>query len=134
MIPKGDDVELRIEVVSIEENTFGQEVETPIDLTALQGYIVILYSQEDPSKIIDKFSKNPFAGYGDIIEIDAANGIIQVNIDKDKTKLAPDGMVYALVKTNKSNTDFSLNAYLTTTIFPVDEIVETIATNIVPPA
>lgn len=134
MIPKGDDVELRIDVVSIEENTFGQEVETPIDLTALQGYIVILYSQEDPSKIIDKFSKNPFAGYGAIIEIDAANGIIQVNIDKNKTKLAPDGMVYALVKTNKSNTDFSLNAYLTTTIFPVDEIVETIATNIVPPA
>lgn len=134
MIPKGDDVELRIEVVSIEENTFGQEVETPIDLTTFQGYIVMLYSQEDPSKIIDKFSKNPFAGYGDIIEIDAAGGIIQVNIDKDKTKLAPDGMVYALVKTNKSNTDFSLDAYLTTTIFPVDEIVETIATNIVPPS
>lgn len=133
MIVKGDDIELVIHVIQTYENAFGKVVTEPINLTEYEGYIVILYSEEDPSTIIDKFSLNTFAGYGDIVVIDAVEGIIQVNIDKDKTKVAPEGMVYGLFKTNKSNVDFSLDAYLTTAVFPVDEIVETIATLIVPP-
>lgn len=133
MIPKGDDIELTINVTQTYENDFGKTVTTPVDLTAFVGYIVMLYSEEDPDTIIDKFSLNPFAGYGDIVVIDAVNGIIQVNIDKDKTKLAPVGMVYGLLKTNLNNTDFSLDAYLTTAVFPVDKIEEFPATNIVPP-
>lgn len=133
MIPKGDDVELVIHVTQTYKNTAGKVVTTPVDLSAFQGYIVILYSEETPSAIIDKFSLNPFTGYGDIVVIDAVEGIIQVNIDKSKTAVAPAGMVYGLLKTNQSNTDFSLDAYLTTAVFPVDEIIETIATSIVPP-
>jgi len=134
MIPKGDDIELRLEVTSTYENSFGKKVTTPIDLTGYQGYVVLLYSEEDPATVIDKFSLNPLAGYGDITVIDAANGIIQVNIDKVKTAAAPEGMVYGLIKTNLANPDFSGGAQFTTEIFPVDEIKTTIATDIVPPA
>lgn len=131
-IVKGDDCELRLEVTQSYENDFGKVVTTPIDLTAFQGYIVILYSEEDPDTIIDKFSKNTMAGYGPIDEIDPTNGIIQVNIDKVKTAAAPEGMVYGLIKTNLVNADFSDSVQLTTETFPVDRIVTTLATNIVP--
>ena len=134
MIPKGDDIELRLNVTQTYENNFGKTVTVPIDLTSFAGYIVILYSEEDPDTIIDKFSLNALAGYGDIEVIDAVNGVIQVNIDKSKTAAAPDGLVYGLIKTRLVNADFSDSIQLTTSAFPVDRIVTTIATNIVPPA
>lgn len=133
-IRKGDDIELRLNVTQTYENDFGKKVTIPIDLTAFAGYIVILYSEEDPDTIIDKFSLNPFAGYGDIEVIDAPNGIIQVNIDKAKTAAAPEGMMYGLIKTRLVNADFSDSIQLTTSDFPVDRIISTIATTIVPPA
>lgn len=77
----------------------------PFDLSAVEGYIIILYYVQG-GKVLNKFSKNTMEGYDDIIEDDAAGGLIHINLSREVTKSATPGDIDLEILVQSSNSEF----------------------------
>lgn len=131
-ILRGEDKRINVIVEETYVNSAGDVVVVPIDLTAFEAYIIVLYS-EKTGAILEKYSKNPATGYVTIDETDPVNGEVQLWLDKTVTSVAPEGNVYAELKTSLTDADFSDGVYATEVVFPVDTIVPSITNLLIPP-
>lgn len=84
----------------------------PVDLATLEGYIAIFYFAES-GKVLDKFSKNTIAGYGDVEETDAPNGEFECKIQSAVTAAAEEGTVLVEVKTQTNDVEYTDNSFNT---------------------
>ena len=79
--------------------------ETPVDFDQVPG--VVIFINDERRNLIHKFSKVSKAGYDDIEDIDAANGIIRIKLQASKTTLVKgEGVITAEVKLEKDDIDF----------------------------
>jgi hypothetical protein len=132
MIYRGEDKIINVTIQSTYVNASGRKVTTPVDLTAFNGYIIYVYSEET-GVLIDKFSENTAAGYVLIDVVDAINGKVALFLDKTKTTSAPIGKVYGELKTSIVNADFSVGNYYTVAKFPIDTVSDSLTNTVVPP-
>lgn len=132
MIYRGEDKIINVTVRSTYINASGKKVTTPVDLTAFNGYIIYLYSEET-NVLIEKYSKVAATGYVLIDVINASLGKVALFLDKIKTTAAPLGKVYGELKTSKVDADFSASKYYTVAKFPVDTVVDSVTNAVAPP-
>ncbi|WP_288983212.1 hypothetical protein [uncultured Flavobacterium sp.] len=131
MIAQGSDVKINVTVTQSYKAASGRKITTPVDLSSFQGYLVFLYSKAT-NTVIERYSLNAVTGYEPINVISASNGQFQLFLDKDVTTSAPIGQMYGELKTSLSDSDFSLNSYVTVAKFNVDEIVESVTNGVNP--
>lgn len=77
----------------------------PFDLADAIGIVIMLYQFAD--KPLEQYSLIASAGYQDITITDAPNGVMEINYESAKSKMAIDKPLYADIKIRIQNANFS---------------------------
>lgn len=123
----GDDIPVGVHVDSVDSNG----VSTPINLTLYEGYIVAIYYHAT-NTIAQQFSRHTQTGYLPIDPVDEVNGFVVVRLDKSFTTDAATGKLYGTIKTRFSDTNFTLNSRMTTSIASLDTVNPSVVKDAIP--